>query len=212
MSQSSRPKLLEGLPPEWRGRLVEEERQARQAAAVFARVCRDGDAGQLYDAHLLLNECNSDAWRFAMAEVAKLPHVSPEVQAAFVPIWVESKMLPLRVGHRATMAAALRVLMPGGCSGPMILYRGANSREQRCRTYGFSWTTTIATARSFAEHWSHPMPASSATFQGVVLQTLAPAEAVLLTRQPGEYYDEGEVVVDPYRLGTVAVVERLEAK
>ena len=43
--------------------------------------------------------------------------------------------------------------------------------------------------------------------QGMILQTSAPCEAVLLIRKPEDYYDEGEVVVDPYRLGRVRVVE-----
>ena len=38
---------------------------------------------------------------------------------------------------------------------------------------------------------------------GVVLQTVAPPEAVLLTRER-----ESEVVVDPYRLHKVTVAER----
>jgi hypothetical protein len=38
---------------------------------------------------------------------------------------------------------------------------------------------------------------------------LRAAEAVLLIREPQDFYDEGEVVLDPYRLGKVTVVERL---
>jgi hypothetical protein len=44
----------------------------------------------------------------------------------------------------------------------------------------------------------------------VLLRTVAPAEAILLIREPSpDYYDEGEVVVDPFRLGGVKLVERL---
>jgi hypothetical protein len=203
------------LPPEWRDRLLKEARQARQAADAFARICWEGDANHLYNAHLWLNECSSDAWRLAMTKVAKVPRVSSEIQDAFVGIWVESKMLPLRVGHRPIMAAALRVLMPGGRLGsPLMLYRGANIHERRRRIYGFSWTIDMAVARSFAEHWSQPMPANveDGAFRGVVLKTLAPPEAVLLIRQPEEYYDEGEVVVDPFRLGKIDVVEQLPVR
>ena len=206
-SQGSRSKFA-GLPPELRDSLLEEERQNKQAAEAFARVCRDGDADNQYDAHLWLNEC-VDAWRPPMAKVAKLQSVSAEIQAAFLPIWVESKMLPLRVGHRPTMAAALRVLLPGGrLEHPLTLYRGTNIHERRRRIYGFSWTTDIATARSFAEHWSQ----ARLTNDGVILQTLAPPEVVLLIRQPEKYYDEGEVVVDPFRLDKVAIVEHLTAR
>jgi hypothetical protein len=45
--------------------------------------------------------------------------------------------------------------------------------------------------------------------EGVILQTLAPPEAILLIRKPEDYYDEGEVVVDPFRLGKIKVVECL---
>jgi hypothetical protein len=124
---------------DWENRLGEERRQANQAAAAFARVCRQGDADRLYDAHLLFNECGNDAWRLAMVKVAKLPRVSPKIRRAFVAIWVESKMLPRRIGHRPTMAAALRVLMPSNRSGPpLMLYRGANIHEHRRRIYGFT--------------------------------------------------------------------------
>jgi len=192
-------------------RFREEQRQARQAADVFERICRDGDAERLYDAHLLLNESPLGAWRLAMAKVAKLQRVSADIQYAFVNIWVESKTLPARVGHRPIMAAALRVLMPGQHSGqPSTLYRGANTSERRLRIYRFSWTTDIATAREFAEPYSHPdLSQMDGAFQGVVLKTVAPPEAVLLIRQPEDYYDEGEVVVDPFRLGKVEVVERI---
>src|SRR5262249_51442683 len=37
------PKMSE-LPPEWRARLLEKRRRAREAARVFVRVCAEGDA------------------------------------------------------------------------------------------------------------------------------------------------------------------------
>lgn len=197
---------LEHLPPEWRAELAEEHRRAIHAANVFTRICREGDADALYDAHLLLNESGHDAWRLAMAKVAKLPHVSRAIQDAFVPIWVESKMLPLRVGHRPTMAAALRVLMRGHLDSPLTLYRGTNIHERSRRIYGFSWTTDIAIARKFAEKWARPVPGIKT--EGVILKTIAPPEATLLIRQPEDYYDEGEVVVDPFRLGKIEVIDR----
>ena len=70
-----------------------------------------------------------DGWRLGMLKVARLEKVSQEIQQAFVPIWVEHKMLPLKVGERSVPAKALRVLMPAGYSGaPLRLYRGANAR------------------------------------------------------------------------------------
>jgi hypothetical protein len=215
------PKLSE-LPPDWRAHLLEERRRAREAARMFVRVCAKGEAHLLYKAAHYLDEQYNDAWRFACAGIAKLPRVSAKIQETFVPIWVEHKMLPLTVGDRPLLAKALRVLLPGGYSGPpLTVYRGAGSGERRRRIYGFSWTTDAAVARRFAEHWAKPLPAfgTSRPDQGVVLQTSVPREAVLLIRKPGDYYirkpgdyyDEGEVVVDPFRLGRIKVVERLTA-
>ena len=45
---------------------------------------------------------------------------------------------------------------------------------------------------------------------GVLLQTEAPPAAVLLKREPEVYFDEGEVVVDPYLLGRVKLIETID--
>jgi hypothetical protein len=49
------------------------------------------DGGILYRAVDMLNE-RVDAWRRAMGKVATLSRVSPEVQDAFLEVWIESKM------------------------------------------------------------------------------------------------------------------------
>jgi hypothetical protein len=111
-------------------------------------------------------------------------------------------MLPLRVGSRRVVADALQVLLPRNYTGsPLTLYRGTSNHERR-RLFGFSWTTDVAIAQKFAKHWAKHQT-------GLVLRTLAPPTAVLLIRQPEDYYDEGEVVVNPYRLNKVEVSETL---
>jgi hypothetical protein len=213
-------------PPEWQAYLHEERRQAREAAKAFAKICRENRPDELDNAALWLDE-KFDAWRPAMALVAKLAHVSPEIQQAFIPVWVERKHLPLAVGDRRTTAAGLRVLMPGAYTGPPLpLYRGTGSRERRSGAYGFSWSTNIDIARKFAKKRTHVIPQIDAAaysshghviprgaplrLQGVLLRTVAPPEAVLLIREREDYYDEDEVVVDPYRLSKVALLEHLE--
>ena len=42
-----------------------------------------------------------------------------------------------------------------------------------------------------------------------MLETVAPIKAILLVLKKSVDYDEAEVVVDPYALGAVTVVERL---
>jgi hypothetical protein len=188
------------LPPHWRAERQRERRESRQAAVAFVRSCAQGDASRLHNAAHWLDE-TVGGWPLAMAKVARLPKVSRKVQLAFLPIWVEHKHLPLAVGSRPIMAKALRRLMPGNYRGSnLTLYRGTHSGERRRRLYGFSWTTDLAIARSFAEKRGHP------PMTGVVLQTTAPVNAILLIRNPEDYYDEGEVVVDPYQLGKIDVV------
>jgi hypothetical protein len=201
-------KIRYALPPEFRDQLQQQRRDARKAAANFAAVCSRGDADELYNAGLWLDEC-VDAWRLAMAKVARLPAVSRSIQEAFVPIWVEHKMLPLNVGNRPVLVRALRVLMCSSYTGsPLTLYRGTTNGERRRHLYGFSWTTDQTKAREFAEQRTHP----EFQVEGVVLQAVVPAEAILLVRKPEDYYDEGEVVVDPFGIGRIRVIERLRER
>jgi hypothetical protein len=46
---------------------------------------------------------------------------------------------------------------------------------------------------------------------GAVLRTVVPASAILLVRKREDYYDEEEVVVDPYKLAKIEIIERLSA-
>jgi hypothetical protein len=61
----------------------------------------------------LLFACSVHGWRLAMMKIRKLPSVNSEIQAAFVRVWIESKMLPLKIGDRHVLADALHILMPG---------------------------------------------------------------------------------------------------
>jgi hypothetical protein len=184
-------------------------------ADCFVSTCAEGRADQVSDVAAGVDD-ELDAWRLAMTSIARLQSVTPEVKEAFVGVWVERKMLPLSVGNRRVLADALRILLPCGYSGsPLVLYRGACEGERRRRLYGFSWTTEVGVARKFTEHWAQAQAMADASLKldgGVILKTTAAAEAVLLIREPCDYYDEGEVVVDPFRLGRVELVERLRSK
>ena len=195
---------LSALPPEWRDRLLKERREARRAAAVFAAVCANGDAEKLYDAGLLLDESSYNAWYLAMTKVGKLPAVGRDIQEALLSVWVERKNLALDVGNRRVLLNALRRLMPCDYKGPALtLYRGTRGGERRRHIYGFSWSTDLVTARKFTERWVQGETGA------IVLQATVSADAILLVRNPEDYYDEGEVVVDPFRIGKVKLLERI---
>jgi uncharacterized protein (UPF0548 family) len=172
-----------------------------RAARDFEYACKFGDPNKLLVVAGLLDETN-DGWRLAMKRVAALGSVSNDIQKAFVNIWTQHKHLPLRVGHRPTMARALHVLLPKmkRIRKPIRLYRGAQPHERRSRLYGFSWTSDREIAERFAQGRRNPDGA-------VVLETLANPDAVLHVRQNIEgYYEEAEHIIDPYKLTDVKVV------
>jgi hypothetical protein len=45
------------IPSEMREQQKRDRKQAAEDAATFARICAQGNADQLYDAHQWLNEC-----------------------------------------------------------------------------------------------------------------------------------------------------------
>jgi len=189
---------------DWQALDLAERRADRAAARAFVSACQSGDAMALLHAVDLINHTSVDGWRLAMRGVGRLSGVDQAIRHVFLHVWIESKTLARRVGDKRALAAALRVLMPGNYRGPALrLFRGAQADEQRCRLYGFSWTTDFQTAHDFATERQR-FPSG-----GIVLETTAPPEAVLLVREAEGYYDEGEVVVDPYKLGRAAVRERL---
>jgi hypothetical protein len=101
-----------------------EDRESREAAEAFVRVCKIGDPDDLMTAIVLLNE-TMDGWGKALRQVARLKRVRPEIQQAFLPVWVESNKLSFRSrAPRRTMLKALRVLMPRTrCTAPVRLFR-----------------------------------------------------------------------------------------
>lgn len=194
-----------------------ESKRRQLAARAFSYACGASDLDLLYQAAIGLDETRG--WKLAMKLASRLPSVSREVQYTFESLWVERKGLSLTVGHRPTVAKALRVLFPGNYLGePLRLYRGTRRGERRRRHYGFSWTTDKAIAQSFADTHSETarslakdLPkegpfAYSTDLEGLLLETVVPPEAILLMRELDGHYDESEVVVDPFRLGRITVV------
>ena len=129
-----------------------EHRQALLVARKFTEACRTGNVRAFHSCiDLLANATTIDGWRLAMKGVGRLPCVPPRIRRAFLPIWIEHKALPRSVGHRPTMAAALRVLMAGSYRGPgLTLFRGTVESEARRRLFGFSWSTDQEAATAFA--------------------------------------------------------------
>ena len=195
---------LDAAEHDYRAALAAERTADLRGARAFAASCQTGDVDGMLHATHFLNDHTFDGWRLAMGRVARLSAVSPEIRAAFLNVWIESKALPRKVGHRPTMARALHVLMPPVAQAqPLHLFRGTSAHERSRRRYGFSWSTHRHIAEGFAE-W-----ASRGSGGAVLLKAMAPIGSVHLCREDEGYYDEGEVVVNPYALERVEVVALL---
>jgi hypothetical protein len=202
--------------------LRRERRKATHAAKLFTRACHAGDVDVFHEAINLINEVG--AWLPAMREVAReVRAVSPKIQSTFQGVWIESKMLSLRVGNHRALCNAARLLLPKYSGPPVRLFRGAGAAERRRRIYGLSWSADIECATRFAD--------GRQAWDGgsVLLETLAAPKAIIckitypgpLTQKeikalkrkyPGitidEFHDEQEYLVDRRYLKAVKVVRR----
>ena len=190
---------------EFRERIKEERRADRRAAMAFVRACMTGNADMVDGAAHLLNEETVTGWTIAVRKIAReVSEVSPDVRSAFLPIWIQTKMLPLRVGDHQALTKAARILLPPYCGPSLRLFRGTSADERRRRTYGFSWTSDIAIAETFAQErrcWNGG---------SVLLETVAPPEAIIcaIGEASGNLYDESEFAVDRRNLRAVRVLRR----
>jgi hypothetical protein len=196
-------------------RIRAQRKQDRHCARLFVNAVEGGDADGLLSAIDALNELSVDGWRLAMLGAGRLATTTDEVRAAFLTAWIESKSISLNVGNRPALVRALRVLMPYDYSGPPLrVYRGTRILEHRRRLYGISWTTDRMVAERFANEQERaarrgrdmldPEAFSYADHRGAILAAVVSSNAVLLKREPEGYYDEAEVVIDPYYLRDVS--------
>jgi hypothetical protein len=210
------------LPPEFARQLREERRQERAHARALVEACRRGDAEQFYELAFPYDH-HPAFWPGAVRAISRaITEVTPDIQQAFLQIWVETKMLNLRVDDNRALCRALRILLPPYKGEALRLYRGAGALERRRAAYGISWTSNLSMAEQFAESY-RVMNAGS-----VVLATVAPPGAIISaveypppmteeetaelglppTAKIVEWHEEAEYLVDRRMLGPVSVLRR----
>jgi hypothetical protein len=210
--------------------LRKERRVERIAALDFVRACQADDVNKFFQAVDFINERTVGGWTTAIRKFAReVRTVSPEIQSAFLRVWIESKMLPRRVGDHQALCDAARVLLPKYRGPAVHLFRGAGALERRRRAYGMCWSADVAAAERFAEEY-RVMDGGS-----VLLETVAPPEAIISAvaypppftqeeiaelkarypdvkmEQPTEYHEEREYIIDRRLLHGVNVTRRFDA-
>jgi hypothetical protein len=140
--------------PEDIQRLIRAERRSeRLHARALVEACRRGDAEQFYQLAYPYDH-HPNFWPRALRAIVRdMPEVTPDIQDAFLQVWVQTKMLGLRVDNNRMQCRALRVLLPGYEGEALRLFRGAGAGERRRAAYGISWTSNLLAAEQFAERY-----------------------------------------------------------
>jgi hypothetical protein len=211
---------LSEYPEDIQRRIRAERRSERLHAKALVEACRRGDAARFYHLAYPYDEYPNFWPRALHAIVREISEVKPDIQDAFLKVWVQTKMLGLRVDNNRTLCRALRVLTPGYKGEALRLFRGTGAGERRRAAYGVSWTSDLSAAEGFAESYRDWSGGS------IVLETVAPPEAIISAVEypppiteaekaelpPNvkvvEYHEEREYLVERRLLGPVKVLRR----
>ena len=185
-----------------------EQCKARQAVRDFVEGAVSGDVGRMFAAFSSLDngEHCGGGWRRAFTMISRVPSVPKETRDFFLQVHVShGDHIRQETGHDLSYASGLRVLLPRYMGPAMKLYRGEGALNRKHRTYGLSWSSNKAVARSFAETSAYRCSEGGS----VLLATLALPEAIIcVPAMFGDRYEEREVIVDRRCLSKVHVEER----
>jgi hypothetical protein len=183
-------------------------RKERAAAKLFVQSAEVGDVETFRFALGQLQKETERGMRLAVKLAARLQGTTGEIRNEFLSVWIMAKGQSSFGADRWALAYALRMLLPRQSrQAPLLIYRGATFKERRNHIYGFSWTAQADVARRFAEKLREFEDGA------VVLETVASAQAILQRIDgTGTSFDESEVIVDPFKLRSVRVMERLAPK
>jgi len=177
-----------------------ESRQETALVDAFIAAALGTDENKFWQAILGLNfGWEVGAWRAAIRSIAKMqPAITPELRQTFAVVWVVSEWLPLAVGDDRALRKALRFLLPPYAGPARTLYRGTHAGERR--PYGFRWTTDAKIATGYIER---SLEAQREGGRAVMLETLAPPEAIICDIAAAAGSRDHEHAVDGSKLGAV---------
>ncbi len=147
---------------------------------------------------------SGSGWRRLLRRVARMPSPpSAEFRAVFLDLMTRSGDHLRQEAGDLPVIDALRALYPPYRGRGLRLYRGESARNRRRRTYGYSWTRSREVAECFATGLHQTAEGGS-----VLLETDAPAAAIIRVVRGGLHDGEREVWVDRRLLGHVRVLKR----
>jgi hypothetical protein len=185
-------------------RLLEEElRRERALLKRMETAARSSDIETFVDG-LDAVEFVTNGWPRLLRRIANMPdRPSADFRTMFEMVMSRWGDHLRQEGDDLALIKALRAIFPPYRSGPLRLYRGEFAFNRRRRTYGLSWTRDRSVAEGFARGYQQTFPGGS-----VLLETDAPAAAIIRIPRAERYAGEREVWVDRRRLDKVRVLER----
>lgn len=147
------------------------------------------------------------AWRKALLMIRCLPPPSGTFRERVLSFWSEQsdefrKEIYAEGGY-LLLANALSVLLPLYRGAAMRLWRGSTAWGRRRSVYGLAWSRSKSVAEAFARGAARRYSDGS-----VLLETVAPAAAIICAVPHSDLRDEKEVLVDYRQLTAVRVVAR----
>jgi hypothetical protein len=141
-------------------------------------------------------------WQRAFRRLVKLQHVHPTHREAFLGDFKGTGAEHIRkeIGNDLLLIRGLRVIFSPYKGPKQTLYRGEHPSRVKRRTFGVSWSTS----RNTAEGFCCGAGLQNSDGGGMLLKTVAPAEAIIYQVGGGER----EYLIDRRRLGAVSVVKQ----
>jgi len=182
---------------------VEERRQQRALIKRMEAAARSSDIDAFKDGLEAMDGAD-DGWRLLLGRVARMPSPpSAGFRAMFERLMASHGDHLRQECDDLALIKALRSLYPPYRGGGLRLYRGEVAVNRRRRTYGVSWTHDRAIAECFATGIQQTSEGGS-----VLLETDAPAAAIIRIPRAERYTHEREVWVDRRELDHVRVLVR----
>jgi hypothetical protein len=189
----------------WLPAAYEDWKRERAAIKALVQAVKENDVQRFFAT--FSEHCDGDSvLRPAFKQIARLSPPSRRFQKAIINILAEcGDSLRQEIGDDLLLCDALRVLLPPYKGpAPLRLYRGEPAVNRKRRTYGASWSRDRVAAECFARD-GFQRAAKGGT---VLLETDAPAQAIVAFIDGTRFKCEEEVIIDRRCLNSVRVLAR----
>ena len=182
----------------------EEDRREQQAIARMVEAVRANDVAAFVQGIDGI-ESTVFGWRRLFRQLGRIEsEITPEFSGMIERLFAEcGDTIRQEVGEDLLTIRVLRRLILPYVGPELTLYRGETFNNRSYRRYGYSWTMSREVGYGFATGLMQTTHGGS-----VLLETVAPASAIIAVRSDGRFDHEQEVWVDRRFLNKVIVLER----